>query len=67
MRYYVNACFGWIRFSEIVSQSDLEESNDDLKSFEKLRLKWDGQEWFPRRSIPKNDTPRLTTVTQPPR
>ncbi|MFP6901388.1 MAG: hypothetical protein VCA36_10620 [Opitutales bacterium] len=67
MRYYVDACYGWVRFSEIVSQSDLEESNDDLKSFEKLRLKWDGQEWFPRIAIPKNDTPSLTTVTQPPR
>ena len=64
MRYYVDACYGWVRFSEIVSQSDLEESNDDLKSFETVRLKWDDQEWFPKRVVSENESVRLVPATR---
>ena len=34
MKYHVKAFFGWIRFSEIVSTDQMEESNEDIKSFQ---------------------------------
>ena len=57
MKHHVTAVFGWVRFSEIVPPEEMEESSFDLKSFQKLRLKWDDQEWFPRRATPKNVPP----------
>ena len=55
MKYHVNAFFGWIRFSEIVSPDETEEYSDD-------------QEWFPKGAVLKNDNASgLATATHSPR
>ena len=67
MKHHVSAVFGWIRFSEIVLADEMEEYSDDLKSFEKLRLKWDGQQWFPKRAASAADPLCVAAANRSPR
>ena len=64
MKYHINAFFGWIRASEIASTEEMDEFCEELESFHQLRLKWDDQEWFPKREVLRNDSLGLTTATQ---
>ena len=64
MKYHVNTFFGWVQFSEIVSPDETEEFSEDLKAFHELRLKWDDQEWFPKREVSRNETARLVPATR---
>ena len=67
MKYHVNAFFGWVRFSEIVLPAGIEEYSEDLKSFDEKRLKWNNQQWFPKRAVLKNDTSLLAAANRSPR
>ena len=64
MKYHINAFFGWIRTSEIASTEDMDEFCEELESFHQLRLKWDDQEWFPKREVSRNDSLVLATANQ---
>jgi hypothetical protein len=64
MKYQVNAFFGWIRTSEIASTEEMDEFFEELESFRQLRLKWDDQEWFPKREVSRNDSLVLATANQ---
>ena len=64
MKYQVNAFFGWIRTSEIASTEEMDEFFEELESFHQLRLKWDDQEWFPKREVSRNDSLVLATANQ---
>ena len=64
MKYQVNAFFGWIRTSEIASTEEMEEFCEELESFRQLCLKWDDQEWFPKKEVSRNDSQALATADQ---
>ncbi|SVD04224.1 uncharacterized protein METZ01_LOCUS357078 [marine metagenome] len=67
MKYHVNAFFGWVRFSEIVLPAGMEEYSEDLKSFDEKRLKWNNQQWFPKRTASAADPLCVAAANRSPR